>query len=537
LPITSIDAKDVQGLVRFGYGRLTEACYLLLRIRDAAAARDWCAVAPVATAESQANPPDTALQVAFTWDGLCEVGLPPEVLAGFSAEFQSGMAGQENRSRRLGDVDHSAPVKWWWGGPISTPHVLVMLFAMPGKLDEWRRTVQAGAWDAAFELIRCLDTTDMGGYEPFGFKDGISQPQIDWEGTPGILSQPASDQIAYTNQVATGELLLGYVNEYGKYTDRPLVDSTDRRAADLPDAEDVPGKKDVGRNGTYVVMRTLEQDVRGFWKFVEGQTDSGSMDSQGARQQLAESMVGRTMEGQPLAQLSPVPIPGISSDPKDDLNRFTFDQDPAGTGCPIGAHIRRANPRNTDYPNRPSWWLALVLSKLGWASRASLGFQPDIMASTRFHRILRRGREYGPRLTPEQAVQSPPADVPSPLADVPSPPADVPKPGLHFLCLNANIVRQFEFVQNAWLMSTKFDGLRGESDPLLGNRTPIGDGRSTDNFAIPREGGARRCITGLPQFITVRGGAYFFMPGIRALRYFSRAGEVPQAEPRLVARP
>ena len=135
----------------------------------------------------------------------------------------------------------------------------------------------------------------------------------------------------------------------------------------------------------------------------------------------------------------------------------------------------------------------------------------DIKASTRFHRILRRGREYGLQLTPEQAIQSAPADD--------------PERGLHFLCLNANIGRQFEFVQNAWLMSTKFDGLSGESDPLLGNRTPVGDGRSTDNFTIPGEGRARRCISGLPQFITVRGGAYFFLPGIRALGYLSRLGE------------
>jgi deferrochelatase/peroxidase EfeB len=509
VPLTSIDAKDVQGLVRFGYGRMTEACYLLLRIRDKAAARAWCAAAPVATAEPQANPPETALQVAFTSDGLCELGLPADVLAGFSAEFQSGIAGGENRSRRLGDVDQSAPVKWWWGGPVSTPHVLVMLFAMPGKLEPWKRTVQAGACDTAFELIACLDTMDMKGYEPFGFKDGISQPEIDWERAPAI----ETDQITYSNQVAAGEFLLGYVNEYGKYTDRPLVDGTDRRAAGLPDAEDVPGKKDVGRNGTYVVMRTLEQDVSGFWKFVESQTDLGSADTTpGARQQLsqqlAELMVGRTKEGQPLAHLSAVPIPGISSDPEDDANRFTFDQDPAGTRCPFGAHIRRANPRNTDYPNRPSWWLPLAWSKLGFATR---GFRPDIMASTRFHRLLRRGREYGPGLALQPAVPGAPA-------------ADV-RPGLHFLCLNANIVRQFEFVQNAWLMSTKFDGLSGESDPLLGNRTPIGDGHSTDNFTIPREDGVRRSVGGLPQFIAVRGGAYFFLPGIRALRYFSRVGE------------
>jgi len=503
VPTTSIDAKDVQGLVRFGYGPLTEACYLLLRIRDRAAARAWCAVAPVATADVQEHPPEVVLQVGFTSVGLRNLGLPSEMLAGFSAEFQSGMAGDQNRSRRLGDVGESAPVKWWWGYGETIPDMLVMLFALPGKLDQWRRTVQNAAWDAAFELIRCLDTNDLGGYEQFGFKDGISQPEIVWEGPPNI----ESEQIAYTNQVAPGEFLLGYVNEYGKYTDRPLVDSADQRAADLPAAEDVPAKKDVGRNGTYLVMRSLEQDVRGFWKFLDGQTASNPA----ARQQLGESMVGRTIEGLPLAQLSQGPIPGIGSAPGDDLNRFTFDRDPAGTRCPFGAHIRRANPRNTDDPNRPTWWLTRALTILGWATRVSQGFRTDIMASTRFHRLVRRGREYGPGLTPQQAVQSPP-------------PND-PKRGLHFLCLNANIVRQFEFVQNAWLMSTKFNGLAGESDPLLGNRTPIGDGRSTDNFTIPREGGVRRCVSGLPQFITVRGGAYFFMPGIRALRYFSRAGE------------
>jgi deferrochelatase/peroxidase EfeB len=498
---TSIDPKDVQGLVRFGYARLTEGCYLLLRIRDAGAARAWCAVAPVATAEIQAAPPATALQLAFTWAGLRALGVPLDVLAGFSAEFQSGMAGEESRSRRLGDVAASAPETWLWGGSAGDPDVLVMLFAMPGKLEQWRRTVQDSAFDSAFELIRSLDTTDLGGYEPFGFKDGISQPAIDWDGTGSAYS----DQITYRNLAEAGEFLLGYPNEYGKYTDRPIVDSADGAAADLLPALDVPAKKDVGRNGTFVVMRTLEQDVRGFWKFLDRQTGSNP----GARQQLGEKMLGRTMQGVPLAPPSATQIPGIAPGSQGDSNRFTFDQDSAGTRCPFGAHIRRANPRNADYPNQPSWWLARVWSKLGFAS---MGMRTDIMASTRFHRILRRGREYGgPALTPQQAVQDPPAD-------------NLTR-GLHFLCVNANISRQFEFVQNAWLMSTKFDGLFGESDPLLGNRTPVGDSRSTDNFTIPREQGLASCISGLPRFITVRGGAYFFLPGIRALRYFSRVGE------------
>src|SRR5205085_9560898 len=130
-------------------------------------------------------------------------------------------------------------------------------------------------------------------------------------------------------------------------------------------------------------------------------------------------------------------------------------------------------------------------------------FPNDLIASTRFHRILRRGREYGQKLTPQEALQSAPTN-------------EEPR-GLHFACLNANISRQFEFVQNAWLMSTKFNGLTRESDPLLGTRVPrtatlTEDSEATDVFTIPQEGKMPIHLGGLPQFVTVRGGGYFFLP-------------------------
>jgi deferrochelatase/peroxidase EfeB len=101
------------------------------------------------------------------------------------------------------------------------------------------------------------------------------------------------------------------------------------------------------------------------------------------------------------------------------------------------------------------------------------GFRDALMSPVRFHRVLRRGREYGPGLPPYEA-------------DEPAPPHD-PERGLHFVCLNANISRQFEFLQNAWMNSSKF----------------------------------------LPQFITLRGGAYFFLPSLRALRFFAEVGPAP----------
>ena len=103
-------------------------------------------------------------------------------------------------------------------------------------------------------------------------------------------------------------------------------------------------------------------------------------------------------------------------------------------------------------------------------------------------------------------------------------PANDPERGLHFLCLNANISRQFEFVQNAWVNSNKFSGLSEETDPLLGNRQPVPGCPVTSDFTRPREDGIPRRVSSLPQFITLRGGAYFFLPSLRALRYFTESG-------------
>jgi len=94
-----------------------------------------------------------------------------------------------------------------------------------------------------------------------------------------------------------------------------------------------------------------------------------------------------------------------------------------------------------------------------------------------------------------------------------------PKAGLYFICLNANIGRQFEFVQGAWLANPKFGGVSGEQDPLLGNRLPFPPGRATDRFTRPQPDGPCRVMSGLPQFVHVRGGAYFFLPGLRALAW------------------
>jgi deferrochelatase/peroxidase EfeB len=488
-----VEYSDIQGLVRFGYGALTQASFLLLEVRDRRAAAAWLASAPVSNAVELDKPPQTALQVALTYPGLQTLGVPPSVLAGFSDEFQSGMWGPENRSRRLGDLGQSSPAAWTWGGPDKVPHIVVMAYAQSG-LDTFIESIKGANWDTAFSLIQSLSTSDLDGVEPFGFRDGISQPTPDWD-----RRRTTEDQLRYTNLACLGEFVLGYSNEYGHYTDRPLL-ANDPGNSSLPQAEDVPDLRDLGRNGTYLVLRQLQQAVRGFWQFVDAQAGGDPQ----KREQLASAMVGRTRDGEPIAPPCSSPIAGV--DPRPPSNQFNFDSDVDASRCPFGAHIRRSNPRNADFPEGTAGFFSKIAHDLGLKH---LEFRQDIMSSTRFHRLLRRGREYGPGLTPEQALQ-------------PGYP-DNGEHGLHFICLNANISRQFEFVQSAWIMNSKFNCMTGETDPLLGNRIPMANGQPTDSFLIPQESGLARRISGVPQFVTVRGGAYFFLPGIKALKFLATA--------------
>jgi Dyp-type peroxidase family len=495
MPNPPVNFSDVQGLLRFGYGALTDSCFLLLNIRDVAAAREWLADAPVTNAVELDKAPDTAVQIAFTVQGLRAMGLSDELIAGFSNEFLSGLSGDESRSRRLGDVGPNAPTGWTWGGDdASTPHVVVLLYCLPGLLDSLRAQIRGPFWAAAFNEIACLMTSNMHNFEPFGFKDGVSQPTPDWKRT----RDTSADTLDYTNLVSLGEFLLGYPNEYGKYTDRPLLPAATR--AVLPPAEDNATQLDFGRNGSYIVFRHLEQDVAAFWQFAQHAAGGDAKE----RERISAAMVGRHRSGDPVVPLSPERIGGI--DPKTAAqNNFNYGDDKNGLRCPLGSHIRRTNPRNADMPTGTTTWLQRLLRALGFPREE---LRQDVISSTRFHRLLRRGREYGTLLTPEDAL-------------VTSSAATEPR-GIFFICLNANIARQFEFVQSAWSMNANFDGLTGEVDPLLGPRCPLYGGQPTDSFSMPESHGPRKHISGMPQFVIVRGGAYFFLPSLSALRYIAQ---------------
>lgn len=502
----TVDFTDIQGLLRFGHGHLTDACYLLLRIDDRAAAQRWLQAAPVTPAVKTDPRPGRALQVAFSHAGLDALGVSAEVLDSFAPEFIAGMADGDNRSRRLGDLGPSAPAHWHWGGhPADQAHLLVLLYATAGGLPAWEAALHDADWQAGFtELVR-LATQDLGGREPFGFADGISQPQPDWSRE---LPTGRKLRARYTNRIALGEFVLGYPNEYGRYGDRPLLSPLrDPRAHDLPAAEEQPHYRDLGRNGSYLVLRQLEQDVPAFWQTLDRAAGGDAQE----RERIASAMVGRRPDGTPLAALQHEWIEGIADD-RDSVvrNHFSYDDDPDGRRCPVGAHVRRANPRTGDLPAPTRGLYARALRVLGFKRRS---MREDVIASARFHRMLRRGRPYGDLLPAEQALHAEPSGG---------------RHGLHFICLVADMARQFEFVQNAWMASSKFAGLADEADPLIGSRQAPPGCPAGDRFSMPDPRGPARRINDLPPFVTVRGGGYFFLPGIRALRYLAGA---PSTDP------
>ena len=474
-----LDLKDIQGLIVRGYGNLEAACYVLLEIQDGGATRHWLVTLADQITDAETRPSRTSLNVAFTHAGLVTLGLHAEALATFPDEFTEGMT-SERRRLILGDHGENAPEKWVWGGPKTPPvHILLMLFAVDEPtLETFSESVSRGFSSGGVTQIGDTLTTTLlrdaqTGYskEHFGFNDAISQPLIEGLGKSG---SPA-------NTLKAGEFILGYPNEYGLLTERPTIRAERDPQGLLPDDPSKSGARDIGSNGSYLVFRQLHQDVGRFWQFLDGLTrDANGNSDPEARVRLAAKMVGRWPSGAPLVRTAEHDDPGLGQE-----NDFGYhDMDPLGLRCPLGAHIRRTNPRDSSDPH--------------------LGPQKTLSINKR-HRILRRGRAYGEPVSASVRIE----DIMH--ADTSG------DRGLHFICFSGNISRQFEFVQQTWINNPKFAGLYEDTDPLIGDRAPR-EIRRASGFteqAMP----VRRRVSNLPQFVSVRGGAYFFMPSIRALRY------------------
>jgi Dyp-type peroxidase family len=466
----TLDLQDIQGLIIRGYGNLKAACYILLEISSPRPAKIWLSTLANTITGAQARPEEKALNVSFTYAGIKKLGLEPAILAMFSNEFITGIA-TPHRSLLLGDVEESSPTQWIWGGPNTRAiDMVLMMFAVDDHelSNVYNAYAKAFAANGLLEVLK-LDTVDLDDKEHFGFHDGVSQPVME-----GLPRRETS-----MNTIKAGEFLLGYPNEYGLYTDRPVLKPTMDPKDLLPRDSSGSGNVDLGRNGSYLVFRQLRQDVRGFWQFLDGATKNPDGSSNPTtRLKLASQMVGRWPSGAPLLKTPDQDDPRLA-----DANDFAYHQnDPYGFNCPIGAHVRRTNPRDSLDPEP--------------------GSEQSIAVGKR-HRILRRGREYGPAVDPAE------------LLSIKKSIAEDQDRGLHFLCLNANISRQFEFVQHTWVNNPHFDGLYADADPIIGTHYPEGG-----TFTIQAKP-VRKRLTSLPRFVSVVGGAYFFMPGIRAIRYLA----------------
>lgn len=446
-----LDLDDIQGLLVRGYGALPHATYLLLHITDRSAARETMRHWSQEVTTAGVAPDRVATNIALTASGIATLGDPTQV-AGFSHHFDEGMV-TPHRSRLLGDVDDDDPARWQWGGPgTDTVHVLVLVYAAdPAALAARCDALSDGP---GLRLVQHLDTAPVTPTESFGFADGISQPWLEGLG-------PARNG---GDLVRAGEFVLGYPNEHDQLTPRPLLPEGSDPDGLLP-RDRASGAGDLGRNGSYLVMRQLRQDVDGFWAHLDrAATGSDGQVDVAQRDLLAAKLMGRWPSGTSLVVSPEHDDPALST-----VNDFGYAEvDARGLRCPVGSHVRRTNPRDSLEPSPGT---------------------DESRRINRRHRLLRRGRVYG-----------------GPGAEQ----------GLHFICLGGNLARQYEFVQHTWVNNPDFDGLYGEEDPVIGPRR-----LDESRFSVPDEP-VRRRLHELPKFVQVRGGGYFFLPGVRALRYLVR---------------
>ena len=459
----SVDAGEIPTLAFGSLTGLPCARCLVVRLGEAKAARAWLAAIKDKIWYGEHLPTQPVLAVGFTCMGLRKLGLDDATIATFPNAFQDGMS-SEGRARALGDD----PLTWKWGKVEDRIDAVVIAYAgsasgVKALVDATSAALQANGGAVADSIaLRDLPEKEKDAkrrkiVEPFGFRDGISQP----------VMRGARDRTSgAANVIEPGELVLGYRDTYGN------VAPTPRR-----------GSWDIGRNGTYLVVRQLEQDTKAFESYISGQAvklngDARVPNGGGVvlKEWIAAKMVGRWRDGTSLVMHPDKPGTMKDPDAKPD-NAFMFGRDdPDGLRCPLGAHIRRANPRDSFDPG----------SKL----------QIEI---TDRHRILRVGRRYEPA-------------------------AAGGNPGLLFMCVNADIERQFEFLQQTWLLGPNFHGLDNEVDPIVG-------GRGAMTVPTPR---GPICLEGLGKFVTMLGGGYFFMPGKTAVDVLA-AGAVPVSVPYLTS--
>ncbi|KUL55536.1 peroxidase [Streptomyces sp. NRRL F-4489] len=328
-----------------------EGKFLFLRVDDRHAGRALLRrLLPVTSGglPSADRSRDAWVSVAFTHQGLKALGVPQESLDSFPRAFREGMAA---RAALIGDVGENAPAHW--EAPFGTGDVHIALSALSSNAEQLHQELERAR--VAYQDtpgVRVIWQQDVQqlptGRTTFGFRDGISHPNIEGVGLPGSNPQEVP--------LKAGEFILGYPDETGNLPPMPSPDV-------------------LGRNGTYVAVRKIHTNVAAWRRYLRANSSDAEEEAR-----LAAKMVGRWPSGAPLALAPEHDDPELAADPRR-VNNFMYrENDDRGLRCPAGAHIRRTNPRDA-----------------------------TIIGDARMHRLIRRGTTYGPPL-PEGVLEDDGAD-------------------------------------------------------------------------------------------------------------------------------
>lgn len=480
-----LETSQMQSLLFGGMGFKPDGSLLLLKLSDDVAHNRvflGMLMPYIAFGDGRYYAQKALVTFASSPSGLQKLGMTQDTLDTFPHAFRDGM-NSESRGRILGDTGNNARDNWEWGNKGNDLALLVYggNAQETADLEQYIRDISE-PFGIEIEHRVALVPIKKGepAVEPFGFVDGVSQPAM--RGTYRGLRN--SDPI---HLVEPGEFVLGYPDNRGNIPPAPTMDPQHDPDKRLPVAGEPQGYDAAGAdnprlpayNGSFLVIRQLFQHVDRFDKYcmeegaklkeafpeipVSAQTPQEWADFVGAK------LIGRWKDGSSLVRnpyISKSQLKGTSSIRPD--NDFLFGtEDAQGLKCPFGAHVRRANPRESFKPGSEK--------QLGISNR---------------HRLLRVGRGYRKEGGDKAA-------------------------GLMFMCLNADLERQFELVQQTWMTNTKFHGLDAEVDPIAVNGSDDQKG-----FTIPTRRGP--VVLGkMEQFVSMRGGGYFFVPGRQLLEYFA----------------